>query len=233
MGLAGIVVYLRKKRSAADIVRQRLQRPTFGRKPTTSELAAGRRFQAMCRACGEWFYFAEGVALTHHGRPLVNVMALDSEPKAKHQRIKPSVERSRGTPIWRFRGMCSACGEWFYFAEGAAPTHHGRPLVNVRALDSDHFAPPPPPPPPPGGDGAQRGRQDGRSGARQKPNEKAQEKTKEKARTKPPPPKLEPWMTKERAREILEVGPNATSGEIHSAYLKLMKRVHPDHGGSI
>ena len=40
-------------------------------------------------------------------------------------------------------------------------------------------------------------------------------------------------MTEEWAREILEVGPNATPGEIDSAYLKLMKRFHPDHGGSI
>jgi curved DNA-binding protein CbpA len=39
-------------------------------------------------------------------------------------------------------------------------------------------------------------------------------------------------MTKERAREILEVGPNASPGEIRSAYLKLMNKVHPDHGGS-
>ena len=133
MGLAGILVYLRKKRSAADIVRQRLQR--LGRKPTTSELAAGRRFKGRCSACGEWFYFAEGAALTHHARPLVNVTALDSDPKAEHERIKPSVERSRGTPIWRFKGRCSACGEWFYFAEGATLSHHARPLVNVTALD--------------------------------------------------------------------------------------------------
>ena len=60
MELAGILVYLRKKRSAADIVRQRLQRLTLGRKPTTSEFAAGRRFKGMCSACGEWFYFAGG-----------------------------------------------------------------------------------------------------------------------------------------------------------------------------
>jgi len=81
--------------------------------------------------------------------------------------------------------------------------------------ENPYFAPPPPPPPPPGGG-------NGGSGA------------KEKARSKPPPPppKPEAWMTEERARDILGVERNATAGEIRAAYLKLIQKVHPDHGGS-
>jgi type IV secretion system protein VirD4 len=98
------------------------------------------------------------------------------------------------------------------------PTLYWQPPI---AYDENpYFAPPPPPPPPPGGDGGQgkgAGR-DGASGAR------------EKARSKPPNP--ETFMTKERAREILEVGPNASPDEIRAAYLKLIPKVHPDNGGS-
>ncbi len=79
--------------------------------------------------------------------------------------------------------------------------------------ENPYFAPPPPPPPPPGGG-------NGGSGA------------KEKARPKPPPPKPEPFMTEERARDILGVERNASPGEIRAAYLKLIQKVHPDHGGS-
>ena len=103
-------------------------------------------------------------------------------------------------------------------------------LPPLRYDENPYFAPPPPPPPPGGdGDKARQDGQDGRSGAK----EKAKEQAKEKARAKPPPrQKPEPFMTEERAREILEVGPNATAAEIRSAYIRLIKSVHPDHGGS-
>jgi type IV secretion system protein VirD4 len=70
-------------------------------------------------------------------------------------------------------------------------------------------SPPPPPPPPPGSDG---------SGG------------KEKARSEPSPHR--PQMTVEEAREILGVKAGATVAEIKAAYLNLMSKVHPDHGGS-
>ncbi len=79
--------------------------------------------------------------------------------------------------------------------------------------ENPYFAPPPPPPPPPGGG-------NGGSGA------------KEKARPKPPPPKPEPFMTEERARDILEVERNASRTEILAAYRRLIQKVHPDLGGS-
>ena len=92
------------------------------------------------------------------------------------------------------------------------PTLYRQPPLGFD--ENPYFAPPPPPPPPPGGG-------NGGSGA------------KEKARSKPPPPpKPEAWMTEERARDILGVERNATSGEIRAAYLKLIQKVHPDHGGS-
>jgi len=39
-------------------------------------------------------------------------------------------------------------------------------------------------------------------------------------------------MTEERARDILGVERNASPAEIRAAYLRLMNKVHPDHGGS-
>jgi len=39
-------------------------------------------------------------------------------------------------------------------------------------------------------------------------------------------------MTVEEAREILGVKAGATSEEIRMAYLHLMSKVHPDHGGT-
>jgi len=39
-------------------------------------------------------------------------------------------------------------------------------------------------------------------------------------------------MTADEAREILGVQAEATFDEIRAAYLKLMTKVHPDHGGS-
>ncbi len=68
-----------------------------------------------------------------------------------------------------------------------------------------------PPPPPPGSD---------RDGAG----------TREKARSKPPA--REPKMTVDDAREILGVKVGASLEEIRAAYLSLMSKVHPDHGGS-
>jgi len=45
-----------------------------------------------------------------------------------------------------------------------------------------------------------------------------------------------PWtakgMSADEAREILGVDANATADEIESAYRRLMKSAHPDHGGS-
>ena len=39
-------------------------------------------------------------------------------------------------------------------------------------------------------------------------------------------------MSSEEAREILGVRFNATPEEIKTAYLHLMSKIHPDHGGT-
>ncbi len=39
-------------------------------------------------------------------------------------------------------------------------------------------------------------------------------------------------MTVEEAREVLGVAPDATPEGIRAAYMKLIRVVHPDHGGS-
>lgn len=49
------------------------------------------------------------------------------------------------------------------------------------------------------------------------------------ARPTPPP---EGGMSLEAARAMLGVGPDASRADIQAAYTRLMKRVHPDHGGA-
>jgi hypothetical protein len=49
------------------------------------------------------------------------------------------------------------------------------------------------------------------------------------ARPAPPP---ENGMSLEQARAMLGVGPEASRADIQAAYNRLMKRVHPDHGGA-
>jgi DnaJ-like protein len=39
-------------------------------------------------------------------------------------------------------------------------------------------------------------------------------------------------MTREEARAVLEVGPDASDEDIRQAHRRLMKKMHPDHGGS-
>lgn len=39
-------------------------------------------------------------------------------------------------------------------------------------------------------------------------------------------------MSADEARAVLEVGPNATKEDIRQAHRRLMKKMHPDHGGS-
>jgi DnaJ-domain-containing protein 1 len=48
------------------------------------------------------------------------------------------------------------------------------------------------------------------------------------------PQKTEPetGMSLEEARATLGVGPTASETEIRAAYARLMRRVHPDHGGA-
>src|ERR1700687_4442720 len=78
--------------------------------------------------------------------------------------------------------------------------------------DKNPYVEPPPPPPPPPGSKRQRA------------------ESKEKARSDPPPSRAK--MTHEDAREILGVKVGATLEEIRAAYLNLIKKIHPDHGGS-
>jgi hypothetical protein len=40
-------------------------------------------------------------------------------------------------------------------------------------------------------------------------------------------------MSLNEARAVLGVGPTATPEEIQAAYARLMRRVHPDHGGAV
>jgi hypothetical protein len=71
------------------------------------------------------------------------------------------------------------------------------------------------PPPPPGGDKRQNGGTDGNGRARSEA-----------------PRRRSPKMTENEARNILGIGADATPEEIGEAYRRLMKKVHPDLGGS-
>ena len=51
----------------------------------------------------------------------------------------------------------------------------------------------------------------------------------EKAPSRPPG---RAGLTVEDARSILGVGESATRAEIRAAYARLMRRAHPDHGGT-
>lgn len=46
------------------------------------------------------------------------------------------------------------------------------------------------------------------------------------------PPRLGPHMSLDEARRVLGVGPEAGAEEIQAAYVRLMRRVHPDLGGA-
>ena len=56
----------------------------------------------------------------------------------------------------------------------------------------------------------------------------------QRARPKAPPERPEPRgrMSVSEARSILGVGEDASRKDIQAAYTRLMKRAHPDHGGS-
>ena len=50
--------------------------------------------------------------------------------------------------------------------------------------------------------------------------------------TAPPPPLAPMAMTDQRARALLGVGTTASAQEIQAAYLRLIRTVHPDRGGT-
>jgi hypothetical protein len=49
---------------------------------------------------------------------------------------------------------------------------------------------------------------------------------------KPLAPKPDESMSEAEARALLGVGANATTAEVQAAYLRLIQRAHPDHGGT-
>ena len=81
----------------------------------------------------------------------------------------------------------------------------------LRYDKNPYVAPPTPPPPPPGSDGPGSGK-------------------KGKARSEPTPGTAK--MTVDQARLILGVKAGATFDEIRANYLRLIKKIHPDLGGS-
>jgi len=48
----------------------------------------------------------------------------------------------------------------------------------------------------------------------------------------PEPPRRRDGMSASEARSILGVGEDATVADVRAAYKRLMRRVHPDHGGA-
>jgi hypothetical protein len=61
---------------------------------------------------------------------------------------------------------------------------------------------------------------------------RAQPQMREQYRPRQPPPEPEAGMSDAQAREILGVSRTAGPKEIQAAYLRLMRALHPDHGGS-
>jgi hypothetical protein len=49
---------------------------------------------------------------------------------------------------------------------------------------------------------------------------------------RPPPQRRVGGITPDEARDILGVGPDASPEEVQAAYLRLIRRNHPDQGGS-
>lgn len=96
--------------------------------------------------------FCRGAALTHHGRPLINVTALNSDKLADAtinavpgptapERIKRSVERSRGTPIYAIAElpMRSAKLEFKVESVNAAPFRNMIACVLTGNADSFNY----------------------------------------------------------------------------------------------
>lgn len=48
----------------------------------------------------------------------------------------------------------------------------------------------------------------------------------------PPPRRRRGGLSADQARDILGVGPDASAEEVQAAYLRLIRRNHPDQGGS-
>jgi hypothetical protein len=52
------------------------------------------------------------------------------------------------------------------------------------------------------------------------------------SKSRAPPQRRAAGMSREQARSILGVGPEASAEEVQAAYLRLIRRNHPDQGGS-
>lgn len=61
---------------------------------------------------------------------------------------------------------------------------------------------------------------------RERAEDDAEARGRQRARSKGGP------MSKDEARAVLEVGPNASADDIRQAHRRLMMKMHPDHGGS-
>ena len=130
--------------------------------PSASATAQKPEFKGMCSGCKEWFYFAEGAALTHHGRPLVNVTALNSadkladatinagpeptamhevaaDPKAAPERIKRSVERLRVTPIYAIAELPMTSAKLEFKVESVSVAPFRNMIASVLTGNADSF----------------------------------------------------------------------------------------------